>query len=378
MKSEQNEEENLNTSIKQYKKRITKKEIIYIFLIFLIINVTLFILLNIKIDKLKLHIIHLNNSILYLSKTEKTQNDSSKDLKQQVFNEKIRQNYISSQRKFCKNQNFINNLIIENKIKKVKINLLNITFDMFVYKNKDIVSNSISKRKSWDSFGTKNIIKCLDYFSKKTKTPKNDIFILDIGANIGWYSLFLGRLGYNIIAFEPSKKNYFIFRKNYCLNQDINVTIINKGIYTEDKNCILYHPLSNIGNAILFCDKHEFNDNNYKSEMIELTKFSNYISYLEDKNLALIKLDVEGAEGKAIESGIDIITKYHIPFIYMELSPRELEEKGTDPRLFLEMFEKNGYKFSKKDFLSNDFLTIDKLLKLRQINIYIVYSNFLD
>ena len=49
---------------------------------------------------------------------------------------------------------------------------------------------------------------------------------------------------------------------------------------------------------------------------IFLTRLSNYIPFLIGKNLALIKIDIEGSEGKALESGIELITKYHIPFIF--------------------------------------------------------------
>ena len=58
-------------------------------------------------------------------------------------------------------------------------------------------------------------------------------------------------MGYNIFSFEPSGTNYCILHKNYCLNKDIIVIIINKGLDTEEKNCTLYHPLDNMGNAII-------------------------------------------------------------------------------------------------------------------------------
>ena len=105
-------------------------------------------------------------------------------------------------------------------------------------------------------------------------------------------------------------------------------------------NIILYHHLSNIGNAKLLCNGERFNGACHFAENIKLTKLSNYIPYFKDKNLALIKIDAEGSEGKAIESGIDLIIKYHVPFIYMEFTPKDLREKNNDPKLFLEMFEK--------------------------------------
>lgn len=293
-----------------------------------------------------------------------------------IFKDSTNIEYLKNQKNFCENQNNINN--INDEIQLVTADYYNIKFDMFVYKSKDIVSSLIFSNKCWDPSGTKIILDSLEFYRKKTKLNIKDIYILDLGANIGWYSLFLGKLGYNIISFEPSIKNYQILKKNYCLNQDATITIINKGLDIENKNCSLYHPLSNIGNAFLICDQEKYINQSYFEEKIKLTKLSNYIPFLRNKNLAVMKIDVEGSEGKAIESGIDLIQKYHVPFIHLEFSPVLLRNKNTDPQLFLEMFEKNGYKFSKVDFLSKNYTSIDELLKAGQINIYITYTKFLD
>ena len=122
---------------------------------------------------------------------------------------------------------------------------------MFVYKKNDAVSNSIIKKGTWEYKETKSILTALSYYSIKLNIPKNDIYVLDIGANIGWYSLILGKKGYQIISFESSNFNYYILLKNFCNNPEINMTIINKGLYNIEKNCSLYHPLNNIGNAII-------------------------------------------------------------------------------------------------------------------------------
>ena len=143
---------------------------------------------------------------------------------------------------------------------------------------------------------------------KKNNIKNNDIYILDIGANIGWYSISLGRYGYKIIGFEPSDINYYILKKNYCLNKGINVTFINKGLNTEEKICDLYNLENNEGNGMVICDKKinlpNFLQKTKRGEII-LTKLSNYIPFLKAKNLALIKIDVEGFEGKVIEGGIE-------------------------------------------------------------------------
>ena len=114
------------------------------------------------------------------------------------------------------------------------------------------------------------------------------------------------------------------------------------------------------------------------SEEIQFTRLSNYIPYLSNKNLALIKIDVEGSEGKVVKSGIELITKYHIPFIYIEFTTDYLKMQGTNTRELLEIFTKNGYSISFVDFISKKYITIDQIVNVTSKDLYLVYSKFLE
>ena len=96
-----------------------------------------------------------------------------------------------------------------------------------------------------------------------------------------------------------------------------------------------------------------------------------------NKNLALIKMDIEGSEGKAFESGIELLTEYHVPFIFMEFIPNALISYGTDPKKFLKIFINNGYKINILNFFEKKTYEIEYLLK-EQRNLYIVYSKILQ
>ena len=364
-------------------EKITKKNkyriLIIIFLILLFIQILFFIfylifgkiILN-QFTELKILLKKdNNNSLNHYNYFQNEENDK-------IFTEMDRQKHIKQQNLFCQNQINNNNTKIEDKIKMVNINFSNSNFDMFIYKSNDFLSNAISGNGSWETNETNNLLSLLDYYSRKKNIERNDIYVLDIGANIGWYTFILGNKGYNIISFEPSTTNYYILNKNYCLNNNTNIILINKGLDIEETNISIYHPLINIGNAISSNDAHNSNIKNYIKEEIILTKLENYIPYLVNKNLALMKLDIEGSEGKAIESGKELITKYHIPFIFMEWTPKALKLKGTDPELFLKLFINNGYKISKKDFLSGEYCSFDEIINVAAINLYIIYTNFLE
>jgi len=295
------------------------------------------------------------------------------------FNEIINEKYLKKQNYFCENQNKYYNYEFEKKIKLEKVNFNNNIFKMFIYKKNDIVSNYLSATKVWEKYETDNIINALSFFSRKKNLAEKDIYIIDVGGNVGWYTFILGKYGYRIITFEPSQINYYILSKNYCLNKELNITLINKGLFPEEKKCYIYSPKNNVGNGFVSCKKLS-DENIVNNGIISLTKLSNYISFFMNKNLALIKMDIEGSEGKAFESGIELLTEYHVPFIIMEFSPKGLRSYGTDPKQFLEIFINNGYKINLLNFFETKVYDIEFFLKeIKEIGtIYIVYIKILQ
>lgn len=207
--------------------------------------------------------------------------------------------------------------------------------------------------------------------------------MLDIGGNIGWYPSFLGRFGYTILTFEPYPQNYYLSKRNYCLlNKNSNVIIITKGISNEEKICDYYKDVNNFSNGMTVCNnkKKKLLNQFQKNGKVYLTKLNKFIPFLIHKSIALIKIDVEGSEGKVIESGLELITKYHVPFIFIEFSPKFLMEHKTDPKKFIKIFLDNGYIISLHGFLNKKYLTINELMKKTKIqkNCYFIYKKIME
>ena len=227
-------------------------------------------------------------------------------LKYDEFNETINKQYIQLQNLFC--QKIKENLIqeFEHKIKISNVKFNGKTFDMFVYKGEDIVSNSIKNSNKYEGNYTLNILNALEYYRNKNNLENEDIYVLDIGSNVGWYTYFLGKYGFKILSFEANKINTYILYKNYCLNKNVKATIINKGLDLEEKSCYLKIVEKNQGDGITYCENLGKLNNIFDGEIfndIELTKLDKYIKFLVNNNLALIKIDVEGAEGNVILGG---------------------------------------------------------------------------
>ena len=219
----------------------------------------------------------------------------------------------------------------------------------------------------------------LKYYGEKKNIMKNeDIFMLDIGGNLGAYPSFLGRFGYSIITFEASPRNSYIIYKNYChINRNSNIIIVNKGLSNEEKTCNYYSQVNGIGNGVVLCDKNYekigLDDLTFKKTFeVNIIKLSNFMPYLSNKNIGLIKLDIEGSEAKVVEDAIELISKYHVPFVFSEFNPQYLEKQGTNPKKYLELFINNGYKISYEGFLNVSYVSPEEINS--NINLYFIYQ----
>ena len=319
-----------------------------------------------------------NNNNYLLNK--KSNLNSFEEFQYYDFDESILLKYRQQQNEFCDKQVKYIRKEFEDIITTANVSYLSQFFQMYIYKKDDIVSLQISQMGSWEEDETNNLLTALTFYSSINKLKREEIYVLDIGSNIGWYTFFIAKYGYNILSFDPSYVNDYIIKKSYCLNRELNITIINKGLYSEEKICDLYVNTSNIGDGLVFCENQDNVTNLKRTGAAVLTKLNNFASFLLRNNLGLIKIDTEGSEGKVIEGGIKLITKYHVPFIFLEFCPQNLMKHGTDPRKFLKKFTKSGYKIAWYNFFSDDYLSIDEIMERTgngSMNLYIVNSRII-
>ena len=290
----------------------------------------------------------------------------------------IKESY-AIQKDFCDNPNKYLNENYENMIKLTDFTFKNIEYQMYVYKEGDnYMSNFIIRTKGYVVKEMTNFYEALEYYGKKNNIlNKKDIYMLDLGGNLGIYPSYFGRLGYTVISFEASPRNYYIMEKNYCqINRNSeNIIIINRGVSNQEKICNYYTQITGLGNGMLKCDENkESLDNDgfhwIKTFEVPMIKLSSFIPYFANKNLALIKLDIEGSEALVMQDAIEFITKYHIPYIYSEFSINMIKEHGNNPIEYINLFTNNGYKVNTEGFLSKNFIPPEKV---SSGNLYFTY-----
>ncbi len=124
---------------------------------------------------------------------------------------------------------------------------------------------------------------------------KADSVVIDIGANIGVFSLYAALSGAKkVYAFEPSKEAFEILCKNISLNNFSDIIIpINKAVSNVDDLILQFPYSSSPYNSIGSCDS----DNNMNYCEISTITINTFIERNDaiDK-IDLLKLDCEGAE----------------------------------------------------------------------------------
>ena len=173
---------------------------------------------------------------------------------------------------------------------------------------------------------------------------KSNSTVIDVGANIGFYSVSLGRRMREInskgkiYAFEPCPSNYQRLKENIKLN-DLDSTLVNTfkfGLSDKEGKSTLtlrqdFKGGSETGNAAIPTSIEFDKKWTYKEIKIDLKKFDDIWSDIgsDNESIDLIKIDIEGHEDFFLRGGINLI-KEHRPIMLMEVAKPYYESRGVD------------------------------------------------
>lgn len=157
----------------------------------------------------------------------------------------------------------------------------------------------------------------------KRNLKEGDVFV-DVGANIGGYTLVAARLvgeTGKVIAFEPVKFVYDRLCFNIDLNKLGNVSAEKSALYKESGTLTLHvSDRENMGMSSIFHHDTESG----QTEKADAIALDDYIKTSGIKKIKLIKIDVEGAELEALK-GMQRILRDLRPIIIAEVSDEVLQ-----------------------------------------------------
>ncbi|MFC1722302.1 FkbM family methyltransferase [Patescibacteria group bacterium] len=170
--------------------------------------------------------------------------------------------------------------------------------------------------------------------------------VLDIGANIGYYSLIFAKLVGDkgkVYAFEPDPINFQILKRNVTLNSYTNIKLINKAVMDKERTINFYLHPTNKGAHKIFRDSKE--DKLIKVDTITL---DDYFSKNKIK-VDFIKFDIQGAEGHALMGMKKFLKNNEKTKIITEFWPAGLKRGGSKAVDFLTYFQEQRYDFFNVD-----------------------------
>jgi len=161
-------------------------------------------------------------------------------------------------------------------------------------------------------------------FDKKKAEGKESIF-LDVGANIGWFSLVAATHGATkIYSFEPNLQNTIRFCESLSLNGWSSgnlVTSISKGLGNMEEVRRMYGSNNTNPGAFSF-KKEEGSKIVGEMKITTLDSFAERHGWFESKpQIGFFKLDVEHFELEVIEGAKKLLNSHMIEMIAMELNP---------------------------------------------------------
>lgn len=162
--------------------------------------------------------------------------------------------------------------------------------------------------------------------------------VIDVGANFGFYTLFLSRLvgtKGNVYSIEPIPRTYKILLNNINKLKLGNVEVFNYAISDKDGSVIMEIPKFDSGGENFYQSKIVANteqDPSLISFKID-TKSLDSLLFAKSKEFSFLKIDVEGHELQVINGAMKLINRFK-PVLYIEVSDNPDDNKTSSFELF--------------------------------------------
>jgi len=139
---------------------------------------------------------------------------------------------------------------------------------------------------------------------------------IDVGANIGLFSLLLADFFEKVYSIEPGKIAFENLQKNITNNNIDNISLFNISLGSENKRTAITYLKNNSASAFV-ADKSFSENTGYISDPCDMVTLDEICAKNKIKKISFIKIDVEGYELNVL-SGAKNILKINKPLCYVE------------------------------------------------------------
>lgn len=155
---------------------------------------------------------------------------------------------------------------------------------------------------------------------------KKDMVALDVGANLGEYTLFMAKRLTNgkVFSFEPMDKMVKLLEENITLNGFNNVQVCPYGLAERNYQAQMHEvddPHEGLGTFYLGERKSKL------ATDVDLRTLDSIFDSMKVNRIDFIKMDIEGGELHALHGGRSTLTKFR-PYVLIEINSPTYKAAG--------------------------------------------------
>ncbi|XP_052761581.1 uncharacterized protein LOC128204232 [Mya arenaria] len=171
--------------------------------------------------------------------------------------------------------------------------------------------------------------------------PVKDMSFLDLGCNIGAFTIPIAKLGRRVIAFDANKENLKMLATSLHLGGlDQNVTLIWNGISNETKYVHLVPSTNNVGGTkIEQSDMQSPIDNENNIITIKLDDMLTQLG----SGPFFMKMDIESHEAMALRGAVAFFNEIDVRYIMMEWMHYKDTEDKSEGSFITDFLFKNSF-----------------------------------
>ena len=165
--------------------------------------------------------------------------------------------------------------------------------------------------------------------------------LLDIGANLGYYTVLMSRLAPDgqVHAFEPDPENFALLTRNCELNGCRNVTLHNVALTDRSGAGALHRSGHNAGD-------HRLSAQGSPEAPLAITLATADEVLAGLARVDIVKCDIQGAEVTAFRGMRALMARSAPkPAMIVEFEPSSLQAMGTTPAELLDLLDGWGYRY---------------------------------
>ncbi len=162
------------------------------------------------------------------------------------------------------------------------------------------------------------------------------------GANTGYYSLLAWsniKPGGRVIAFEPDLNSMRRFQANLSFNPGCSIVVVPLALSDREGISPFWGSSpgqSNQGRGTLCAGRGQGRD-------VQTVRLDTYLDHSDVETIDLLKMDIEGAEGLALEGMRQCLRDFRIKRLLLEMHREPLERAGRSPATVVQLLQSAGY-----------------------------------